>query len=194
ASIENPIRFYQNDFDKNGYTETLVTYVKDGVEVPYPNQSLFASQIPAVKKKYLKNVDYVSAGISELLSPKLLDSGKRNEIVMMSSACFLQQQNESWEKQTLPLTLQMAPLFAIEKMKDHTFFFGGNFHEVDPNWGRQDATYLSAFKYAEGDWLDASGQLRLPLVKGAIRDLFYKNEKLYIATNNDYLKIIDFRD
>lgn len=192
ASKENPIRFYQNDFDKNGYTETLVTYVKDGVEVPYPNQSLFASQIPAVKKKYLKNIDYASAKVNELVTEKMLNKGKRSQIVTLSSSCFLQEQKNTWKKQSLPSGLQMAPLFAIEKMKDNTYFFGGNFHEVDPNWGRQDATYLSAYNYGKEEWLNVSNSLRLPLVKGAIRDLIYKNEKLFIAMNNDYLKMIDF--
>lgn len=192
ASIDAPMRFYQNDFDKNGQQETLVTYTKEHVEVPYPNQGLFAAQIPAVKKKYLKNTDYATAKIDELVAPKLLQAAKQGQLFTLSSTCFLQQRDNNWQSQALPHGLQTAPIFAIEKGFEDHLFFGGNFHDVDPNWGRQDASYLSAYLYQDGLWVDHSDHLKLPMVGGAIRDLHYQNQKLYIAKNDDYLEIINF--
>ncbi len=194
ASIKEPIQFYQNDFDKNGYIETLVTYYKNGKEVPYPNQPLFAAQIPAIKKRYLKSEDYAAAKITDLIKTNSIKQSIRGEVVELNSVCFFQQKNNKWKKEILPATLQQSPIFSIEKGKDNRFFFGGNFFEVDPNWGRQDAGQLSLLEYRNSEWIDISKVAALPIIKGAIRDLLFKNEKLYIAINNEELQVVDFTE
>jgi enediyne biosynthesis protein E4 len=192
ADAKHPLRLYQNDFDKNGQRESLVTYVVQGREVPYPNQPTFASQVPAIKKNYLKNEAYASAKITELLRPDLLEQAVRKKVVELRTCVFLQKENGNWEKQTLPDELQMAPIFTIEKYATQSFFFGGNYYEVDPNWGRQDAGQLSAFRWHSGQWLNETQKLRLPIVKAPIRDLLFQDKKLYIGGNNWGVGFVDF--
>ena len=194
ASLKYPIKFYLNDFDKNGQEETLVTYFKGGKEVPYPNQELFVSQLPHAKKNFLKNEDYANAEITDLLKKELLEQAVSKQIVELNSSYFLQKDKKSWENKLLPLSLQVAPIFTIEKSDDQQFFFGGNFYSVDPNWGRQDAGQLTAFEYKKNRWVNISGNLNLPLVNGEIRDLLVQNNKLYIAINGDSLKVIDLKN
>ncbi len=191
ASSQHPMQYYFNDFDRNGQQEALVTYYADGREVPYPSQSSLTAQIPATKKKFLKNEPYSNARIDEIFTPDLLEESHRGKVEELASSCFFQTEDKNWTKENLPPTLQMAPIYAIEKSADDVFFFGGNFYEVDPNWGRQDAGQLSAFSYSNQQWDDQAGQLQLPIVKGAIRDLLIQNKKLYIAINNEGLRVID---
>ena len=190
ASSQQPMQYYFNDFDRNGQQEALVTYYADGREVPYPSQSSLTAQIPATKKKFLKNEPYANARIDEIFQPKLLEESHRGKVEELASSCFFQTADKNWTKEILPPALQMAPIYAIEKTTEDVFFFGGNFYEVDPNWGRQDAGQLSAFSYSNQQWFDRAKQLQLPIVKGAIRDLLIQNKKLYIAINNEGLRVI----
>ena len=189
ASEKEPLRSYRNDFDRNGSTETLITYYANGKEVPYPNQALFVSQLPAAKKKYLKASDYVEADIKALLPTKTYKTAEQRVVNQLASSYFLQSEN-SWQQNPLPQNLQVAPIYAIEKVKDSKYCFGGNLFDVDPNLGRQDASVLSIYTYSEGNWLKSNVSDAFCPIKGEVRDILYNNEKLYLSMRGDSIKVV----
>ena len=189
ASPRFPLRSYTNDFDRNGSVETLITYYANDIEVPYPNQELFVSQLPAAKKKFLKAEDYVKASIAALLPTKTFESADRKEIHQLASSYFIQKEN-SWEQHDLPQSLQVAPIYAIEKISDNTFCFGGNLFDVDPNLGRQDAGDLSILAFKNNIWQKSNAYKTFCPLYSEVRDILYYQDKLYLSMRGDSLKLV----
>ena len=181
ANTKFPIQAYENDFDRNGSTEKLITYFAEGREVPYPNQKLFVDQLPYAKKKFLKNEDYVMASLPVLLGAKKLENSKKYRITELRSCYFLNKEN--WQKYPLPTSLQISPLYSIEN-KNENYYFGGNLFDIDPNLGRQDAGTLQSYRFENDQWNNISKSISLPQIDGEIRSIKIHKNKIYIIDRN----------
>ncbi len=177
ASNDYPIQAYESDFDRNGSVEKLITYYYNEKEVPYPNQQLFVDQLPYVKKNFLKNEAFVKASISELIGSKKLKDSKKYTISELRSCCFIKE--DKWIKTPLPSVLQLSPIYAIEKVNNKAFYFGGNLFDVDPNLGRQDANMIRALIFNNGKWLKANEGSNGISLRGEIRSIKAYKDRIY---------------
>lgn len=201
ADKDHPAKLYVEDFDDNGQTEQVPVYYKsDGKAYPYPLKGELESQIPSIKKKFLKYSDYAGKPIEEIFTKEQLGRALVLTVEQTQSCLFINNGNGNFSMQPLPVMAQVSPVFAIaaddlngDGTKD--LFLAGNFFGLKPQTGRFDAGY--------GTTIFSDAQYRLSyarpketglFIKGEVRDikklrLAGGEECFIVAVNNDKLHI-----
>jgi enediyne biosynthesis protein E4 len=147
ATEKQPLALYVNDFDKNGQSETVLTYYKsDNKSYPLHLKGEFVSQMPSMKKKFLYYKDYAGKGIDEIFSNTILSNTSKLSVTELETLIFLNQGNGQFEKIKLPTPIQLSPVYSIV-MHDFNndgkqdFFAAGNFSGVKPEIGSLNGNY-----------------------------------------------------
>lgn len=200
ADSAHPAHLYEGDFDKNGQDECIPTYYKtDGKSYPYYLRSDVVSQVPALKKKFLRYDAYAGKSINEIFDESELKDANVLDANQPQTCVFYNNGKGVFTMKALPQRAQFAPIFGIvvddfngDGIKD--ILMGGNFYGLKPEVGRLDANYGvtllgnkdNTYKYDEPA---ASGFF----VKGEVRDMKEINTKagkiIVVARNNDALQI-----
>jgi len=115
ATDEYPVNIYAKDFDKNGSLEAIVTvFLKDrtGVKKEYPalNRDDIVSQLPPLKKKFLRYKDFANADIHQMFT----DEEMQGALILHANnfrSCFIRNNgNGKFELHPLPSLAQLGPL------------------------------------------------------------------------------------
>lgn len=147
ADPQHPAKLFVDDFDKNGQTECIPVYYKpDGKAYPYYLKDELESQLPVLKKKFLRYEAYAGKTMEEILSKEQLAHARVLTAEQSQSAVFLNTGTGTFTMQALPVMAQLSPVFGItvtdlngDGKKD--LFLAGNFHGLKPQTGRFDASY-----------------------------------------------------
>jgi len=184
-----PLMLYIDDFDNNGQTESLLTYVKNDKRYIFPNRDMFVGQLPGKKKLFLKNKDLAGKTLNEVFSAaEIKGSTIKTCKITDSSFFFFDNKSKSWQRTSLPQILQLSPIKAIEKIGTNSFAFGGNFWEIDPNFGRQDALQLSVFRVDRNlGWTELKSYF--PISADQVSCIKKTGTKIFVASNNRPLKM-----
>jgi len=180
ADKEHPAKLYVSDFAMNGRTECIpVYYETDNKSYPYFMKGEIESEIPQLKKKFLKFSEYAGKGIEEIFSPEELKRASVLTVDQTQSAVFINDGRGNFSMEPLPPRAQFAPVFGIlsadlngDGLKD--LFLAGNFYGVKPQTGRFDASYGTTFF--------SDGQHRYHYIDQGISGLSVKGEARDIAT------------
>lgn len=150
ADAAHPARLFVGDFDKNGQTECIPVYYKpDGKAYPYYLKDELESQLPVLKKKFLKYETYAGKPIEEILSKEQIEQATVLSVTQTQTCVFLNDGKGHFTMQSLPVMAQLSPVFGIAitdlnadgKMD---LFMAGNFYGLKPQTGRFDAGYGTA--------------------------------------------------
>ena len=202
ASPERPVRMYVNDFDRNGMVEQVIGVYNGAQMYPMALRHDLVSQMPGLKKRYLKYDSYKDQTIEDIFTPEQLSSAVQLNAYVLASSVLLNLGNGQFELQPLPIEAQFAPMYGIiaEDFDDDgqtDILCAGNFFGAKPEVGRYDACY--------GLWLRGQGQGTFAPVRarasgfwidGEIRDLVLlrqRNRRLVLAArNNDTMQMFEY--
>lgn len=180
ADREHPAKLYIDDFDKNGQTECIPVYYKsDGKAYPYYLKDEMESQMPQLKKKFLRYDAFAGKSIEEILTKNEITHATVLTVEQTQTAVFINDGHGNFSMQSLPLMAQLSPVFGIavtdlngDGKKD--LFMAGNFFGLKPQTGRLDASYGTA--------LISDGNHHFTYIKPNESGLFIKGEARDIAT------------
>ncbi len=193
ATDQKPVRMMVNDFDRNGSIEQIIC-VYFGEEIyPMVLRHDLLSQIPSLKKKYLKYENYSNQRFEDIFSEEQRKGVLQLEAKTLASSVLINVGGR-FELRELPIEAQFSPVYAIciedidhDNKKD--LIIGGNLYKVKPEAGRYDAS--------EGLFLKGNGDATFNAVPnrysgldidGQIRDLkiiHHASEKYMIVNRND---------
>ncbi len=202
ASDSLPIMMYVNDFDSNGQLDPVMCHYENGKLVPYVRLHDLLTQMPILKRKYLRFSSYVDKSMSQIFDPKLLELATVWEAREMGSVLLLNDGQGHFEMQRLPAEAQVSSIYGIlpgDFDQDGTIdiLLGGNLNEVKPEMGRQDANYgLMLRGIGEGEFqamMPAETGFRL---EGAVRGMAAVKGTgvplVIVARNNDAVQIFTY--
>jgi hypothetical protein len=180
ADAEHPARLYVDDFDKNGQTECIPVYYKpDGKAYPYYLKDELESQLPVLKKKFLKYEAYAGKPIEDILTAEQLNHATVLKVEQTQTAVFINDGKGNFNMQALPIMAQLSPVFGMgitdlngDGKKD--IFLAGNFFGLKPQTGRFDASY--------GTTLLNDGNNGFSYIRPNESGLFIKGEARDVAT------------
>jgi len=200
TSATTPMELFAADIDGNGIIDPVMFYYimdPDGIRRSYPaySRSQLASQVPAIKKRFLLYEDYAKAGFADIF-PKRSKTDVTSFYCDETASCWLENTgNGKFIKHLLPVQAQFAPVNAIicddldnDGHKD--LLLAGNDYQTDVITGRYDASYGCFLKGGTNNQFiavppTASGFL----LNGDIKDMALirlpKGEKLILAAVND---------
>ncbi|MCK6691625.1 MAG: VCBS repeat-containing protein [Thermoanaerobaculia bacterium] len=112
ASPEAPLHIYAKDFDKNGSIDPLMAYTAAGVEYPLALRDVLLKQLPALKKKFVRNRPYAYARLEHLYPRAELETARHFMAGELRSAYF-ENQGGKFVLRPLHNMAQIAPAQAI---------------------------------------------------------------------------------
>jgi enediyne biosynthesis protein E4 len=198
----HPVKLFAKDFDANGSIDPVLCYhiqtnSKERKLLPAYSLLHIAEQLPSIKKKFLLNQDYATAGLAQIIEE---GSSLNYTCSEMNSCWFENTGNGKFTKHILPLQAQFAPINAIvcydfndDGIKD--LLIAGNEYQTDVMTGRYDASYGLLLTGSKNKVffpvpLVESGFI----VKGDVKDMKYcidrsKRMKIFVAINNEKVKV-----
>jgi hypothetical protein len=193
ASADKPISMYVNDFDKNGTVEQIVCMYSGDKNYPMVLRHDLVSQIPSLKKKYLRYESYKDQTIENIFTPEEMKGTIEVKAFELGSG-VLWNDNGILNFKRLPIEAQYSPMYAIEIFDfdsdgNPDILMGGNQYGVKPEIGRYDASYGVLLKgNGKKDFNAVSSGESGFLVQGEIRDMSRLKLKgknaILVARNN----------
>jgi hypothetical protein len=146
ASVEKPVSMFVKDFDTNGAIEQIICTFNGDKSYPMVLRHDLMTQIPALKKKYLKYEDYKDQSIQDIFTEKELEGAVKLEVFELGTGLLLNDGKGNFVFRRLPIEAQFSTMYAIEVSDfdgDGNFdiLLGGNLYRVKPEVGRYDASY-----------------------------------------------------
>jgi hypothetical protein len=202
ATVSKPMEMYVSDFDANGISESIISYYwPDNKKHLYPSKEDITSQIPSLKKKFLRYKDYADKSPEEVLGKSSLEKSLNLKVQTLASSILYQDEFEKFRLEPLPIQIQSAPVMAMTAgdLNNDNYMdivAGGNFFDIKPDIGRMDAQSSALllgkgngkFKYVSTvqSGLGFQGQVRdiVPLRLGAKKGMIF-------TRNNDSLKLFE---
>ena len=143
---ENPVILWQNDFDKDGKQDNILTKTVMQRNIPVFLKKELVDQFPILKKQNLRNTDYATKSIEELFSAEIINKSQKKQFNYTSSCVAINNGNSNFTIQKLPTQIQYSSLNAIccvdinndGKMDIIT---GGNLKVFPPQFCSLDASY-----------------------------------------------------
>jgi hypothetical protein len=151
ASESEPAAIYVADYDNNALFEPILCFYKLGKSYPMPLRPELVKQLPALRQKFRKHSDYAGKQITEIFSEEQLRQAVVKEAYTFASSVFYGNVGGTFIQQPLPIEAQFSPVYAImakdfdaDGVKD--LLLAGNFHGLNPQLGRHDASYGTLLK------------------------------------------------
>lgn len=199
ADAEHPARLYVADFGGNGQTECIPVYYKpDGKAYPYYLKDELESQLPMLKKKFLRYDAYAGKTIEEVLTKDQVKQARVLTVEQTQTTFFKNDGHGNFSMQPLPTMAQLSPVFGItvtdlngDGKKD--LFMAGNFFGLKPQTGRFDACYGTALINDGKDHFTYMKPKESGLfIKGEARDIAMIRSAggdscIIVGMNNDHL-------
>jgi len=195
ASTEKPATMYVNDFDKNGSIEQIVCTYNGEKSYPMALRHDLISQIPSLKKKYLKYESYKDATITDIFTSEQMQETLELKAFVFSSSVLINNGKGKFEVRQLPMEAQFSPMFGIctgdfDGDGNMDVLMGGNFYNVKPEVGRYDASYGVYLKGdGKGNFTSIKPKESGFFVDGEVRDIqkiaIGKSNYILVARNND---------
>jgi hypothetical protein len=145
ASEEEPVSLYVNDFDQNGTVEQILCTYNQGKSYPMVLRHDLVTQIPSLKKKYLKYESYKDQTIHDIFTEEQMKNARKLDAYTFATSILINE-GSSMVLKPLPPAAQLSPVYGIEiadfnedQLPD--ILLGGNLYNVKPEAGRYDASY-----------------------------------------------------
>jgi hypothetical protein len=202
ASAEKPVSMWVSDFDQNGTIEQIICNYNGDKSYPMALRHDLITQIPSLKKKFLKYESYKNATINDVFSTEQLTNALELKVNCLTSSLLINDGNGKFSIQALPVEAQFSPVYAIladdiDKDGNIDLLLGGNQYRVKPEVGRYDASYGTLLKG------DGKGKFKaVPnkdcglMIDGEVRDIrrikVGNDNLILVARNNDtpiFLKV-----
>ena len=201
ATPTEPVELYVNDFDQNGTAEQLITTYNQGKPYPLVLKHDLVTQMPSLRKKYLKYANYQGKPLDSIFSPEQLERAVHRQVHQLASGILINDGTGHFSLRELPTEAQLSPVYGIsvadldgDDLPD--ILLGGNFYAAKPEVGIYDASV--------GVFLKGTGQANFVAVRpqhsglflpGEARDLALINTprgmQLWVARNNDSLLVFE---
>lgn len=194
ASEQKPVTMWVGDFDQNGNIEQIICTYAGEKSYPLALRHDLLSQIPSLKKKFLKYESYKNATIEEIFTADQLKLTIKLDANFLSTAALINDGNGKFKIVPLPLAAQMSPTCAIllediDKDGHVDILLGGNWYRVKPEIGRFDASYGTFLKGdGRGAFIPVVNREIDLMIDGEIRDIkkikIGKDDLILVARNN----------
>ncbi len=202
ASKEKPVTMWVNDFDQNGTVEQIICRWWGDTQYPMALRHDLLSQLPGLKKKYLKYSSYKDQRVEDIFTADQLKRALKWEAKELRTS-VLWNEGSKLRLDPLPLEAQYAPMYGLAA-GDFTgdgkvdIVVGGNQYRAKPEVGRYDASYgaLLAGDGRGGFKFVPSSESGLK-IRGEVRSIVPLRVQgkpyLFFALNNDVPRLYEIK-
>jgi hypothetical protein len=195
ASDAEPATMYVKDFDRNGFSEAILSCFNQGASYPLPLRDELIKTLPYLKARYLNYKDYARQKVTDIFSPDELRDAVFKKAHTFATSLARNNGDGSFTLVPLPREAQIAPVYGIladdfDGDRKPNLLLAGNFDGFKPDIGRASASYGL---FLRGDGRGAFTPVRATesgfRVPGQARDIQRFRTRLgelyLVARNND---------
>lgn len=196
--LNNPVKLWINDFDKNGITDKMLTKTENGKDIPVFTKREVTDQVPSLKKLNLKHQDYATKTAQELFGNEIKNA-KVKQVNYTASCIAYNDGKGHFTIKELPGTVQLSSVNAIKIIDINQdgypdLIAAGNFFDLLPQFCRLDANSGHVLlNDQKGNFNEMpSSQTGLNL-KGQTKDIIsfiYKKEDCILFLENDDFPVL----
>jgi hypothetical protein len=163
------------------------------------NLDQLARQIPAFKKRYLRNEDFARADLAQLFPDDELKDARTFSCNELHSCWFENLGKGGFRKHLLPVEAQFAPVNAIvahdlDGDGKLDLLLAGNEYQASVMAGRYDASYgLFLRGTGAGGFQPLSDVGQGIFIKGDVKDLKLMGDLILVGVNDDRMRIIKIK-
>lgn len=180
---KGPLRMVAEDLDNNGTIDPIAFFKYDSEFTPLPLRDELISQVPGKKKEFPNYLSYSKATLNNFFSAEELESFRLYEVNHMKTSIYLSG-DEGFESIDIPTAIQRAPVCASNTIGSLTIL-GGNFSYGTEFWGSFNSSQARLIEF-QGEELKLLDR-QLPEIKGDVRSILVKNDKVYITTTENII-------
>ncbi len=202
ATEKEPLLMYINDFDKNGTAEQIICRKQEDKILPFVLKHDLVTQLPSLKKKYLKFDSFIDQTITDIFSEEVLEKAIKLKSSRLETSVAINQGNGKFILKPLPIEAQFSPIYAIyvedvNKDGHPDLLLGGNFFESKPEVGRYDANHgLILLGSGDGEFYTENHLKSGFQLSGQTRDIISistgSKRLLVVAKNNSECQIFEY--
>jgi hypothetical protein len=195
ASADKPVSMWVGDFDQNGTIEQIICTYNGDKSYPMVLKHDLLSQIPSLKKKFLKYESYKDATIQDIFSPEQLAKGKEYKAKNLATSVLINDGKGRFTMTALPVEAQFSPVYGIladdlDKDGHVDLLLGGNLYKVKPEVGRYDASFGTFLRGdGKGNFKTVANADCGLKIDGEVRDIrkihIGNSDFVIVARNND---------
>ncbi len=196
ASKETPVQMYVLDMDGNGKTEPVIFSDYFGENKLYASLEKLSSQIPSIKKQFLKHSDF-----SKISALKDFDIADEKNIVEFKKLAELRSMlflanGESFKAVALPFQAQLSTMQDVMINENGELVFVGNHHEYLTELGKSMSNSGGVFSNFDTTISNYTQYKSLHLEQGLnSRNLLQTERSNYLVVpNNNIPRIIEQRN
>ncbi len=146
ASEDQPAELYYADFDNNGTVDPILNFYIQGVSYPYVTLDELREQMPRVASRFSSYEAHAEATLDGIFTDEELAKAERLEARHLETSLFFGSEEGTFERGTLPVEAQFAPVFAIHTLDydgdgNTDLILSGNVNEARIRLGKYDANY-----------------------------------------------------
>jgi hypothetical protein len=203
ASEAKPVRMYVSDFDGNMSVEQVITRYDKGVELPLVLRTDLITQMPTLKKKYLRFGSYVNQSMLDIFGEARMSQAVVLTAGDLVSSVWLNTGKGSFMRKPLPARAQFSPVYALlagdfSADGNTDILLGGNLYRAKPETGIYDGLYgLLLTGDGMGSFAEVPSHRSGVLVKGEIRALqSWRHagvQKVMVGKNNAPPELYSYR-
>ena len=200
---EQPAKLWVSDFDQNGTVEKIVTRSIGRKDMPVPMKKELTGQIPSLKKKNLKHVDYAEKSIQDLFTPEVMKNAIAMEGNYFKSAVALNEGNGQFKMVPLPKEVQFSCVCGIwcgdlNKDGKDDLVMAGNDDGFMPQFSKLDAGFgYVLLNRGNGEYERVENRKSGFSIRGSVKSiqpLTIKGKKYLLATvNNEAPRLFELK-
>ncbi|WP_333820504.1 VCBS repeat-containing protein [Ohtaekwangia sp.] len=146
ASDEEPAGLYFKDFDNNGSVDPILCSYIQGKMYPYVSRDELLEQVGSKRKRFPDYASYANAALTDIFHEEELQGVSHLTANTLHTLYFIQGENVQFVEKTLPVQVQMSPVYVIMQMDynhdgKEDLFLGGNIQHARLRFGKYDANY-----------------------------------------------------
>ncbi|WPU94878.1 VCBS repeat-containing protein [Mucilaginibacter sabulilitoris] len=173
-TINDPLKLYLLDLDKNGTVDPIIAYGIDQKYYTFLGKGDIERQVPIIKKKFLYFRDFAGKTVEQIFGDTINNQAPL-KAASFQSGVFYNKGQGSFEFKAFPSSAQVAPLFGLSLLQTGNgkgLLTGGNFSGVVPYEGKYDADYGDVMLFDGNRNLKSTSSVSSGfLLRGEVRDI-----------------------
>ena len=189
---EKPVKIYLDDFDENLQLDPIIFYDFFGTYVPFASKDKLDKQLPYLKKKFPKYMNFSNVNDIKSLTGKSEDKILETKSIYELRSTLFINNGEKFIGKPLPKEAQFSSIEDFFFLKDDIakLFYVGNFHQYVTELGISSANPGGILSDWGAENFNVSRFLPLPMSINARKILPIGKDNFFILGNNDYIYIL----
>tara|TARA_R110000868_G_scaffold79514_3_gene226255 strand:- start:8588 stop:11899 length:3312 start_codon:yes stop_codon:yes gene_type:complete len=202
ASDTSPFKVYSTDFDENGSNDIVLSYKKNGRNLPLRGRECSSQQVPAIAKRYGTFVEYANADLEDIYGEQMLENSLHYQVTSFAHSWF-ENVDGKFQRHNLPPRAQLSVIKDIEVIdynKDEfpDLLLFGNLYQAEVETPRGDAGVGLILVGSKDGYMAIEPSKSGLFIRGDIKSvvpikLANNNNGFLLGANDANLRLVDYK-